>query len=474
MAFILSDRVRETSTAPGTGSFTVNGAVQGAQTFASVLTSNADTTWYSATNGTAWETGLLTRTSASVYARTTIFASSNAGAAVNFSSGTVDVFCDLPASKAKVLERLAWSAAAITPPVNDGTALGTTTLMFSDLFLASGGVANFNNGDVTITHASGKLTLAGNFEVSGSIKSNGTTLWWPPQGRLTLATGVPVMSTTQSAKTTIYYTPYVGNQIPLYDGTNMLPTSFAELSVATTDTTKNPAAIGASKVNDWFVWNDAGTLRLSHGPDWTNDTTRAAGTALTLVNGIYLNNASITNGPAASRGTYVGTTRSNSSSQLDFIFGAGAASGTAAWLGVWNMYNRRQVTTTVADTTATWTTATSASARNLNSSATNRISFVSGIAEDGIDVAISAGLLPANAVSAGLSVGFGLDATALDKRTGSQVTNIGGLVMPGSIRHTYAPQLGFHFVQATDAGDGTNAGTVIGNLNSAFVMNWSA
>lgn len=99
MAFILDDRVRETSTAPGTGSFTMNGAVQGAQTFASALTSDADTTWYTATNGTAWETGLLTRTSATVYARTTIFRSSNSNAAVNFSTGLVDVFLDVPASR---------------------------------------------------------------------------------------------------------------------------------------------------------------------------------------------------------------------------------------------------------------------------------------------------------------------------------------------------------------------------------------
>src|SRR4051812_17522975 len=137
MAFVLSDRVRETSTAPGTGSFTMNGAVQGAQSFASVLTSNADTTWYVATNGTAWETGLLTRTSSTVYARTTIFASSNSGSAVNFATGAVDVFTDLPGSKAKILERLLWAAAAITPPTNDGTALGTGALSFSDLFLAS-------------------------------------------------------------------------------------------------------------------------------------------------------------------------------------------------------------------------------------------------------------------------------------------------------------------------------------------------
>lgn len=97
MAFRLGDRARETSTAPGLGSFTVNGAVQGAQSLASVLTSNADTSWYFATNGTAWEVGLLTRTSATVFARATPFASSNGGALVNFSTGLVDIALDLPA-----------------------------------------------------------------------------------------------------------------------------------------------------------------------------------------------------------------------------------------------------------------------------------------------------------------------------------------------------------------------------------------
>jgi hypothetical protein len=91
--------------------------------------------------------------------------------------------------------------------------------------------------------------------------------------------------------------------------------------------------MGASKVNDWFVWNDAGTIRLSHGPDWTSDTARSAGTALVMVNGILLNNVGITNGPAASRGTYVGTTRSNASSQIDFIIGGTGAGGVAVFIG---------------------------------------------------------------------------------------------------------------------------------------------
>lgn len=49
----------------------------------------------------------------------------------------------------------------ISPVTSDGTALGSTSLMWSDLFLASGGVINWNNGDVTLTHSSNFLTLAG-------------------------------------------------------------------------------------------------------------------------------------------------------------------------------------------------------------------------------------------------------------------------------------------------------------------------
>jgi len=51
--------------------------------------------------------------------------------------------------------------ANLTPSASDGAALGTSALMFSDLFLASGAVINFNNGDVTITHTSDTLTIAG-------------------------------------------------------------------------------------------------------------------------------------------------------------------------------------------------------------------------------------------------------------------------------------------------------------------------
>ena len=50
---------------------------------------------------------------------------------------------------------------SLSPGSSNGTALGTTSLMWSDLFLASGGVMNFNDGNVTITHSANTLTVVG-------------------------------------------------------------------------------------------------------------------------------------------------------------------------------------------------------------------------------------------------------------------------------------------------------------------------
>ncbi len=50
---------------------------------------------------------------------------------------------------------------AFLPDANDGAALGTAALQFSDLFLAEGGVINWDNGDVTLTQSGNTLTVAG-------------------------------------------------------------------------------------------------------------------------------------------------------------------------------------------------------------------------------------------------------------------------------------------------------------------------
>lgn len=66
---------------------------------------------------------------------------------------------------------------SILPTTDDGAAIGSTTFKFSDLFLASGSVINFNNGDITLTHAADTLTLAGGTLVTGNISiGNGSSI----------------------------------------------------------------------------------------------------------------------------------------------------------------------------------------------------------------------------------------------------------------------------------------------------------
>lgn len=231
-----------------------------------------------------------------------------------------------------------------------------------------------------------------------------------PGGRLTLTTGTPVLTSSTTGGTTIYYTPYVGNTIQLYDGTVWVTYTFSELSQALTDSTKSPAAATTNTNYDMFVWVDSGTLRCTRGPAWSSDTARA--TDIERVNGVYVNAGTITNGPAAQRGTYVGTIRTNGTSTVDMMVGAptAAAGGTANLLGVWNMYNRVQVGTVCRDSTNSWNY-TLAAFRSANNSTSNRVTFVLGLNEDAIEATVVATSVNATA-SVRRSVAVGLDSTS--------------------------------------------------------------
>ena len=96
MSLVLADRVRETTTSTGTGTINLEGAVQGFQRF-SVL-GNGNTTYYTIQGSIQWEVGIGTY-NANTLTRDTVLDSSSAGALVNFSGGTKDVFVTLPAEK---------------------------------------------------------------------------------------------------------------------------------------------------------------------------------------------------------------------------------------------------------------------------------------------------------------------------------------------------------------------------------------
>ena len=150
MALVVKDRVQETSTTTGTGTFTLAGAVTGFQSFSAI--GDGNTTYYAIVLGSEWEVGLGTYTlSGTTLARTTILESSNGGTAVNFSAGTKNVFVTYPAEEAVYQDA---SGDAYAPQ-----------------FAASNGL-NVNNGTIgtSYTFPTGYNSVeAGDITISGSV-----------------------------------------------------------------------------------------------------------------------------------------------------------------------------------------------------------------------------------------------------------------------------------------------------------------
>ena len=166
MALVLRDRVKETTTTTGTGTYTLAGAMTGFESFGSV--GNSNTTYYGCSDGTDFEIGIGTYTaSGTTLARTAILQSSNSDNAVSWGSGTKTIFCTLPAEKMSFLDASGNLVAA------NGSAL--TALNASNL--ASGTVANARL-DQQLQDVAGLAVTEGNFVVgdgSNFVAESGAT-----------------------------------------------------------------------------------------------------------------------------------------------------------------------------------------------------------------------------------------------------------------------------------------------------------
>ncbi len=225
-----------------------------------------------------------------------------------------------------------------------------------------------------------------------------------PGGRLSLTTLTPVTTSDVTGATTVYYVPYKHNKVPLYDGTSWAVHSIStELSQTSADTTKSPAAVVALSNYDMFIWDDSGTLRLSRGPAWSTDTTRGTGagtTELERIDGRYVNKVSVSNGPAANCGLYVGTIRGSSGADFHDQM-------TDRY--VWNMYNRVVRALRVTDSTDSWVYS-AATIRQARASTANQVDVVRGLDEDAMFV-LAAGTVTSDTITQNASVGIGLDST---------------------------------------------------------------
>ena len=184
MALVINDRVKETTTTTGTGAVSLGGAVTGFETFAAGI-GNSNTVYYCIAHQdqAEFEVGLGTLNGdSSTLTRTTVISSSNSDSAVDFASGTKDVFCTIPASK------------LIFEDSNNDVTVGRNLTVTGDLTITG--------DDVTMnTNTSGAALIAdgSNFNpvvISGdlSIATNGAASLAAAQTNITsiLATDVKI------------------------------------------------------------------------------------------------------------------------------------------------------------------------------------------------------------------------------------------------------------------------------------------
>ena len=177
MAFVIADRVRETTTTTGTGTINLAGAVTNFETFTANL-SNGDTTYYAIVDNTnnAFEVGLGTFATGSpnTLARTTIIASSNSNSAVTLGSGTKDVFITIPASKL-VVEDGSNNVAiggTVTATAFSGSGASLTGVdVVNDTSPQLGGNLDMNGNDI-VTTSNADLELAPNGTGKVVVKGN--------------------------------------------------------------------------------------------------------------------------------------------------------------------------------------------------------------------------------------------------------------------------------------------------------------
>jgi hypothetical protein len=195
MAFVVKDRVKETTTTTGTGTITLAGAVSGFQAFSVI--GNGNTTYYTIAGGSEWEVGVGTYTSSgTTLSRDFILESSNAGSAVNFSAGTKDVFVTYPAERSVeavgsgvrsdtgsvYINKTTMTQDTVIDSGENGFAVGPLTVASGVSFTVTAGQTFYEIGGTGATGAGGDQVFVENTQTV-------TTSYSIPSGRNAMSTG---------------------------------------------------------------------------------------------------------------------------------------------------------------------------------------------------------------------------------------------------------------------------------------------
>ena len=274
-------------------------------------------------------------------------------------------------------------------------------------------------------------------------------------GRLTLSSGHPASPPSATPSANVYFTPYLGDTIPVWNGSAFLFQNCPELTCVLADGTFSPAPAVAAAVYDLFVWNNGTNFILSRGPAWSNPGAR--GYSLSSVNGIVVNAASITNGPGAGYGVHVSTIYTDAgAATVTYNPTPAAASGGpagGAWIGLWNRYNRIVSAGVEQDNKSSWTynSTTWRPADGGSSNLNNRVSFIVGDVEDSVHYSYIVNATFNNVVAAA-AVGLNSTTVPLLIAEGNSTDCGTMLAVVGDV----LPALGTNYVQALEAASGNS------------------
>lgn len=178
MALVIKDRVKETTTTTGTGSYTLAGAEAGFQSFSVI--GDGNTTYYACTDGTDFEVGIGNYTaSGTQLSRTTILSSSDSDATVDWSAGEKLIFVTQPADKAVFKDTSGQlSATDIDEYLDFNTGSSNPSHSEGRLFFDQGreSIAYYNsNSDMTVH--TGQDTVLKVYNNSGGTISAGSPVY---------------------------------------------------------------------------------------------------------------------------------------------------------------------------------------------------------------------------------------------------------------------------------------------------------
>ena len=273
MAFVLADRVQETTTTSGSGTITLAGAEPGYQSF-SMGVGNANSTYYTIASqtGTEWEVGIGTYTSVGdTLSRDTVLSSSASGAKVTFSSGVKNVFVTYPAGKSVYADEsgnISASSGKITNLATPTVAADAVNKQYVDDLVASG-VTYHTPVKYEVPDTTGNLNATYNqpggagVGVGATLTNAGTLGAFVPDGTTaTISDRILIYNQTTASQNGVYTVTTVGN--------GSTPWVLTRATDADTYALKSPTGLGEGDAffvssgntgaGETYVCNTSGTI----------------------------------------------------------------------------------------------------------------------------------------------------------------------------------------------------------------------